>query len=136
MNLPFETEGADKIGRSRFSVILIRPENHENIGLVARAMKNTGFADLRLVGLGSLEPEAYKTAVHADDILDGARFYPKLAAAARSLHLVFASTARVRKKFSILPFPDALETLLRFPLKTALHKYIFRASHMEKNQTD
>ena len=120
MKLPFETEGVDKIGRSRFAVILIRPDSHENIGLVARAMKNTGFADLRLVGIDGLEPEAWRTAVHAEDILDNARFYPDLAAATKSLHLVFASTARVRKKFAILTFPEALETMLRFPLDTRI----------------
>jgi tRNA/rRNA methyltransferase len=120
MKLPFETEGVDQIGRARFAIILVRPENHENIGLVARAMKNTGFADLRLVGLDGIETEAYKTAVHADDILDGARFYPDLAAAAESLHLVFASTARIRKKFAILTFPDAMETILRFPPETRI----------------
>jgi len=120
MKLPFETEGVDQVGRARFAVILVRPESHENIGLVARAMKNTGFADLRLVGLEGIEPEAYKTAVHADDILDGASFYPDLAAAAEALHLVFASTARIRKKFAILTFPGAMETILRFPPETRI----------------
>ncbi len=120
MKLPFDPDGADKIGRSRFAVILIRPESHENIGLVARAMKNTGFADLRLVGVNGLEPEAYKTAVHAEGILDAARSYPDLAAATKPLHLVFASTARVRKKFAILSFPKALDTMLRFPRSTRI----------------
>ena len=40
-----------------FSVILARPENPENIGLVARAMANTGFNDLRLTGVKSLGVE-------------------------------------------------------------------------------
>ncbi len=56
-----------------FSVILARPQSPENIGLVARAMKNTGFEDLRLVLDGPLPSTARLTAVHAEDILGGAR---------------------------------------------------------------
>jgi tRNA/rRNA methyltransferase len=66
---------------SVFSVILARPENSENIGLVARAMKNTGFKDLRLAGIKNLKDKAFKTAVHAEDILKDARRYPDLDAA-------------------------------------------------------
>lgn len=118
MDLPFKTDGQDKIGRSRFAVILVRPENQENIGLAARAMKNTGFSDLRIVGVDGLEAEARRTAIHAEDILERAGFYRNLSDATRGLHLVFASTARVRKKFAILVLHEAVETILRFPLPT------------------
>jgi len=120
MKLPYETEVKDRINRKRFSVILIRPENQENIGLVTRAMKNTGFEDLRLVGFERLEPEAYRTAIHSEDILERARFYPSLEEATESLHLVFASTARFRKTFSILTLPEAIETIFNYPVSARI----------------
>jgi tRNA/rRNA methyltransferase len=120
MKLPYSVTGKDRLGRKRFSVVLVRPENPENIGLVARAMKNTGFSDLKLVGLDHLEPEAHKTAIHSEDILDRAHFYPNLEKAIETLHLVFASTARSRKTFSILTLEGMVETLLRFPKTTRI----------------
>jgi len=120
MQLPHGISEEDAIGRGRFSVILSRPENSENVGLVARAMKNTGFNDLRLVGIKKLEPEAPRTAVHAESVLKKARFYPNLPTATKSLHLVFAATARFRNTFSILTFPEALETILRYPRTTRI----------------
>jgi len=118
MDLPHGVSSADTVGRRRFSVILSHPENHENVGLIARAMKNTGFEDLRLVGLETLDEAARRTAVHAEGILKKARFYPNLAAATGSLHLILAGTARARNTFTVLTFPEALEVVLRFPLKT------------------
>jgi len=50
MKLAYKTT-SDLLGRSRFSVILVNPQNQENIGLVARAMSNTGFSQLRIAGL-------------------------------------------------------------------------------------
>ncbi len=115
MRLPHGEREQDGIGRGRFAVILSRPENHENVGLVARAMKNTGFGDLRLVGVDALRPEAYRTAVHSESILKKARYYPDLAAATGSLHLVFAATARVRSTFAVQTFGEAVETLRSTP---------------------
>jgi len=62
--------------KNRFSIILARPENHENIGLAARNMKNTGFTNLRLVNVGALGEKAFVTDVHANDILNNVRYYP------------------------------------------------------------
>jgi len=117
MDLPFTSEALDRIGRKRFTIVLVRPEKQENIGIVARAMKNTGFSDLRIVGLSrsAFDPEARRTAVHAQDILDRARFFPTLSEAVGKLHLVFASTARARSKFSILPLEEAVDLIFRYP---------------------
>ena len=115
MRLPHGEKEGDEIGRGRFAVILARPENHENIGLVARAMKNTGFGDLRLVGIESLRPEAFRTAVHSELILRKARYFSDLPAATGSLHLVFASTARGRDTFAVQTFAEAIETIRSSP---------------------
>jgi len=116
----FEVRGEDRIDRSRFAVVLVSPESQENIGLVARAMKNTGFTDLRLTGLKELNEDAFRTAVHSADILRTAKFYPDLKAAVSSCHLVFASTARRREKFRVILLDEALEIMLRFPLETRI----------------
>ena len=36
--------------KSRFTVVLVRPEHPANIGLVARNMKNTGFGQIEVGG--------------------------------------------------------------------------------------
>jgi TrmH family RNA methyltransferase len=99
----------------RLAVILVRPESLENIGLVARAMKNTGFRNLRVVGRRKLEIACPRTAVHAADIIKGAVFFADLASATEDLHVVFASTAKRRKNFSVLPFDDAVAKIFSFP---------------------
>lgn len=97
------------------SVILARPQTPENIGLVARAMKNTGFADLRLVLDGPLPSTALVTAVHAEDILGGARLFSSVGESVSDLEVVFAAVARHRKNYPSLPLDQALDRLAGFP---------------------
>lgn len=101
--------------KKKFTVILSRPENPENIGRVARSMKNTGFGELRLVGVERIDEKSLKTAVHAQDILKKALFYPDLSNAVENLNIVFAATAKTRKNFSSLSLRDAVEEMFRFP---------------------
>ncbi len=65
-------------------------------------------------------PDAYRTAVHSEDILDKARCSPGIEDATKSLHLVFSSTARFRKTFSIRPLSEAIETIFRYPLSARI----------------
>ena len=108
--------------QDRFAVVLVRPESLENIGLVARAMKNTGFRHLRVVGRKKLEIICPRTAVHAKDIVHRADFFPDLGPAVSDLQVVFASTAKARKNYSSLPFDDALAKILSLspPAKVGL----------------
>ena len=96
-------------------VVLVRPENPENIGLAARAMKNTGFPELRLAGVRRLGAAARKTAVHAEDILAGARFYETLEEATADLQFVAAATAKRRKIGTIVEADEAVDRLGRLP---------------------
>jgi tRNA/rRNA methyltransferase len=100
---------------ARFAVILVRPDSAENIGLAARGMANTGFADLRFVGLERLEPPAWRTAIHAESILEGARFFPSLAEALVDRELVLGSTARVRHDFPLVSLAEAVERVGEYP---------------------
>jgi TrmH family RNA methyltransferase len=106
--------------KDKFSVILSRPENPENIGLVARNMKNTGFEGLRLVGVSSLEKKAFVTAVHAQEILENARFYSQLSDAIENLDVIFAATAKARKNFSLLSLEESLNKMSAFSETTRI----------------
>ena len=114
------TSGDRCDSRARFFVILSRPENPENVGFAARAMKNTGFGNLRLAGRDKIEPSSFRTAVHADDILREASFYPDLASATADLNVVFASTAKTRKNFSILTLEEAVDKMFSYPLSAKI----------------
>jgi tRNA/rRNA methyltransferase len=123
MNPPKSEPALSKPGVSpdageRGIVILARPRNPENIGLVARAMKNTGFAELRLVGLRQLGPAAFTTAVHAEEILDRAGFFDDVASAVADCEAVFAATAKPRKYLDRLSLRDAVTEIRAFPPAT------------------
>ena len=76
-------------------VVLVRPKGSGNIGSVARAMKNTGLCDLALVGGGRTESlSARSMAVHAHDVLDGARRFETIREAVADCGLVVGTTCR------------------------------------------
>ena len=70
----------------------------ENIGAAARAMKNFGLGEMRLVAPrdGWPNPKALAMSSRADDILDNATVFADTAAAVADLQAVFATTARPR----------------------------------------
>ncbi|HEX9878631.1 MAG TPA: RNA methyltransferase [Candidatus Binatia bacterium] len=76
-------------------VVLTRPRGSGNVGSVARAMKNTGLRDLAIVGRGRvLSREASNMAVHAGDILEGARSFATLRDAVADCGWVVGTTCR------------------------------------------
>jgi tRNA/rRNA methyltransferase len=80
------------------SIILSFPQLAENIGATARAMKNFGLSDLRLVSPRTAfpNPRADAMAVGAADVLTGARVFADPKSALGDLHLVYATSARDR----------------------------------------
>ena len=105
---------------SRIVVVLARPENPENIGLVARNMKNTGFENLRLVGIDTIDPRSYAVAVHAEEILEQTQFFQTISQATEDLHLVFAATSKKRKNFLLLGLEEAISRMLQSPPETKI----------------
>jgi tRNA/rRNA methyltransferase len=79
-------------------VILSHPQLGENIGAAARAMKNFGLDDLRLVNptAGWPNPKAEAMAVGAADVLTAAKVYASLKESLADLHMVYATSARER----------------------------------------
>jgi tRNA/rRNA methyltransferase len=80
------------------TIILSRPQLGENIGAAARAMKNFGLSDLRLVNPrdGWPNEKAGHMAAGAADLLETVRLYDTAPAALGDLQIVFAATARER----------------------------------------
>lgn len=79
----------------QFAFVLFKPQSAGNIGASARAIKNMGFTDLRLVAPGPMnDREAVAMAVHADDVLASARTFPDLASALADCSIAVGTTSR------------------------------------------
>jgi tRNA/rRNA methyltransferase len=80
------------------AIILSHTQIGENIGAAARAMKNFGLTDLRLIAPQCRWPNERASALAsgAGDILAAARVYPDAGAALADIRLVLATTARDR----------------------------------------
>ena len=95
--------------------ILVKPQMGENIGSVARAIKNFNIKYLRIVNPRCNWPnqKALDTSVGAKDILKSAKIYNSIEKAIGDLDIIFASTSRIRKVnkkiISILDFKKKIE---------------------------
>jgi len=104
-----------------FRFILVRPEHPGNVGASARALKNMGFSDLRIVGRPSLaqHPDAVRMAHGAEDLLGRIGWYDSLQEALAGCRWSLGTTRRVRK-------PRASTEILRGlrqQMQNAQHKY-------------
>ena len=79
--------------------ILVRPQIGENIGSVARAIKNFNIKHLRIINPRCIWPnhKALATSVGAKDILKAAKIYKSVEKSIGDLDIVFASSSRIRK---------------------------------------
>ena len=77
---------------ARIHVVLVEPKHEGNVGAVARAMKNFGVADLRLVKPPALGEEARRRAMHGIDVLTAAKEYRTYGASIRGMDLVVGTS--------------------------------------------
>ena len=79
--------------------ILVRPQMGENVGSVARAIKNFNITKLRIVNPRCNWPnqKALATSVGAKDVLKSSKIYDSIEKSIGDLDIVFASTSRIRK---------------------------------------
>lgn len=115
--------GADRLARAilhpvalaeQFSFILVRPKSAGNIGSVARALKNMGFADLRIVApaVSPASRAALTMAVHARDVIENARVCKTIRDAAAGCNLLVGTTCRAGLyRSSVRPLRDAAAEL-------------------------
>jgi tRNA/rRNA methyltransferase len=98
-----------KVNLNALSIILVRPKFPENIGSVARAMKNMGLSRLIVVnGCSPLHPNAYKLASGSEDILERAEEFPTLREAISEMGCVVGTTSRGGKERQPLLTPKTL----------------------------
>ena len=75
-------------------IILVEPKNDENIGAVARVVKNFGFSDLCLVNPTAIGTKAFHVASHAHDVLTAAKVMGSVDEAIANSAVIVGSTAR------------------------------------------
>jgi tRNA/rRNA methyltransferase len=80
------------------SIVLLKPQLPENIGLVARAMDNCGLEDLIIVNPREKWPnnESIKSAANSKKIILKSNFYKSLDIALADFHFVVATSNRKR----------------------------------------
>jgi len=80
-------------------IILVEPRTPGNVGMVARAMANFGYPELRLVNpCDHRAEEARRLAVDAAGLLEKARLYPDLPSALGDCQRAVAATRRTGKR--------------------------------------
>lgn len=84
--------------RDRVCVVLVRARNSSNIGAAARAMRDFGFAHLRVVNEFTPPFEAARSAVDASEVMSSARMYASIADAVADCTLVVGTTAVGERK--------------------------------------
>jgi len=77
---------------ARVHVVLVEPKYEGNVGAIARAMKNFGAADLRLVRPCPIGAEARRRAMHGLDVLEAAKRYRSYARAISGMDLVVGTS--------------------------------------------
>jgi len=84
---------------SNIYFILVRPQIGENIGSVARAIKNFNIKYLRIVNPRCKWPnqKANATSVGAKDILKSTKIYDSVEKSIGDLDIIFATSSRIRK---------------------------------------
>ncbi|MBA1337791.1 MAG: tRNA/rRNA methyltransferase [Pelagibacterales bacterium] len=96
--------------------ILVRPQLGENIGSVARAIKNFNITKLRIVNPRCVWPndKALATSVGAKDVLKKSKVFNSIDSSIADLDIVFASTSRIRKvNKKIIPILDLSKNIKR-----------------------
>ena len=99
--------------KGRISVVLVGTQSPGNIGMVCRAMKNMGLADLRLVNPCRVDhPDAAMFAVSARDLLEAATIFDSLEDAISDCEFSVATTRRHGKYRNEICTPG--EIVVRF----------------------
>tara|TARA_B100000029_G_scaffold218619_1_gene216439 strand:+ start:43 stop:768 length:726 start_codon:yes stop_codon:yes gene_type:complete len=104
------------MGLNNIYFILVRPQMGENIGSVARAIKNFNIKHLRIVNPRCNWPnqKALITSVGAKDILKSTKIYNSLESSIGDLDIIFASTSRIRKvNKKIIPISNLKQKIIR-----------------------
>ena len=105
------------------SIVLVKPQLPENIGLVARAMDNCGLKDLIIINPRIKWPNdmAIKASANSKKIIQKSKIYSSVDKALLNFHFVIAMSAR--KRFLQKPYQNNINQLFeQLPInkKTAI----------------
>jgi TrmH family RNA methyltransferase len=103
------------MGQDRVVVVLVRARNPANIGAVARAMHDLGYARLRVVNEFAVPFQAAKSAVDASSVLAAAEEPTSVAEAVADCTLVIGTTAVGERvlEHKLYPLEEAAERVAR-----------------------
>jgi TrmH family RNA methyltransferase len=93
------------------NIVLVDPQIPENIGLIARVLKNTSIFCFSLVN-PNLNRKSFEVAKRAKDVLQKARVFESLSEAIKDSHFVFGSTRRRREYKTIYNFRQILPQIV------------------------
>ena len=99
------------------SIVLVRPQLPENIGLVARAMDNCGLKDLVIINPREKWPNeiAINSSAHSKSIIQKSKIFTSVEEALLNFHFVVAMSAR--KRFLQKPYQNNINQLFeQFPI--------------------
>ena len=104
--------------KNKFGIILIKPQLGENIGAVARSMKNFGFKKLNIVSPKFIFPnhKTKVTSVGAVDIINKTKVFNKTDDALKEFNLVISLSARRRDINTIKDFSNILKNKKNFKI--------------------
>ncbi len=102
------------------AIVLVSPKGPDNIGGVARAMKNFGLSDLRIVAPRCNLLDAQKMAVHAFELIEQASIFETLLEAVGELEFVVGTTARERKDYTQIMTPREFAPRFISPVSSAV----------------
>lgn len=99
-----------RVHLDNIGIVLQQPRYSENIGAVARAMRNMGICRLAVVNPQNFDlNQARKLATHfASDIIEKCRFYPDLKEALAPFGYVVGTTARLGGQRQVANSPSKL----------------------------
>jgi TrmH family RNA methyltransferase len=110
----------------RITIVLVEPQNPENIGGVVRAMMNMGLARLRLVKPKRYDPLRISSAAHRSEAFQqGIEFYDDLPSALADANLTVAASNRQRRLGPPILSPKNLAPVLLDHTRTGTPAILF-----------
>jgi TrmH family RNA methyltransferase len=108
---------------AEFRIVLVETEYGLNLGYAARAMKNFGFGELRLVSpKAEIGEDAVKYSKHARDVLESARAFPSVEEATADCDFVVGMSGSPVRSRETLRTPTSLR---RFVAQAAGREGVF-----------
>lgn len=117
-----QDEAGGQTEMNSVSILLVEPENPDNIGAASRAIKNMGFSNLRLVKppKGWMR-KAKKMSMSAYDVTQQAEVFETVKDAVADLHAVIGTTRRFGpKRGAFLPWNSMLGKIPELAVKGPL----------------